>query len=342
MTNHLPHLLRFAKCALLMPLMLTIGSVRIAHAQTEPHDSMPSVAVDAATGEYSTLRGMQELEQRNIDMQQALDQEQLKQAYWLVGGALGVIVLLMIWQLQTIYSRRKLKLAFQQTKRALEIRTNFIRNIQHEIRTPLNSIMGFSQVLSDMNASNPEYREMTDIIADKSMQLTEIIDHLIDVAEIDSRRLQLTTCSAANVVADVVAHSQHYPGIEVSLAPMAIRGGKTPFVTDEGLLRKALMLVITNAVKFVKQGHIVVGCEEQGSLMRFIVTDDGPGIPADKQEWVFEQFTKLNEFTTGTGLGLPLCRSIAQRLGGTARVDGSYSPGCRMLIEVAMTLSDES
>lgn len=321
---------------LLMALALATwpAGIRAQHTDT-------ATTVDATTGEYSTLRGMQELEQRNIDMQRALDQEQLKQAYWLVGGALGVIVLLMIWQLQTICSRRKLRRAYQQTKRALEIRTNFIRNIQHEIRTPLNAVMGFSQLLSDMNANGQEYREMTDIIVDKSMQLTEIIDHLIDVAEIDSRRLQLTTCSAANVVADVVARSQSFPGIEVSLAPMAIHGGKTPFITDEELLCKALMLVVSNAVKFVKQGHIVVGCKEMGTQMRFIVTDDGPGIPSDKQEWVFEQFTKLDEFTMGTGLGLPLCRSIAQRLGGTAYVDGSYSPGCRVVVEVAMTLTDD-
>lgn len=106
------------------------------------------------------------------------------------------------------------------------------------------------------------------------------------------------------------------------------------FCSDMDLIGKALALVIDNATKFAKEGHVVLNCAIDGDLLRYTVTDNGPGIPADKQEWVFEQFTKINPFTVGTGIGLPLCRAIARRLGGNAKMDACYTQGCRIIIEV--------
>ena len=75
--------------------------------------------------------------------------------------------------------------------------------------------------------------------------------------------------------------------------------------------------------------------------MLFTISDTGPGIPAEKQEAVFERFVKLDTFAQGTGLGLPVCRLIAAKLGGSLRVDSSYTEGCRMIFEVPFGLPEE-
>lgn len=94
--------------------------------------------------------------------------------------------------------------------------------------------------------------------------------------------------------------------------------------------------LLHNAVKFTEHGSIslsyVVLREER--LLRFTVTDTGPGIPAGMHEEVFERFVKLDAFSQGSGLGLPVCRVIADKLGGRLYVDPEYRDGCRMIFEI--------
>ena len=71
------------------------------------------------------------------------------------------------------------------------------------------------------------------------------------------------------------------------------------------------------------------------------MTDTGPGIPPAEQEAVFERFVKLDAFSQGTGLGLPVCRMTALKLGGSLRIDASYTDGCRMILEVPFDLPAE-
>ena len=92
--------------------------------------------------------------------------------------------------------------------------------------------------------------------------------------------------------------------------------------------------MLDNAAKFTKQGSITVLTKQIEHGISFIVEDTGSGIPADKTETVFDQFTKLDEFSQGTGMGLTLCSTIIQKLNGKIFVDTSYSGGCRMIIEI--------
>ncbi|MCS2220475.1 ATP-binding protein [Bacteroides thetaiotaomicron] len=104
--------------------------------------------------------------------------------------------------------------------------------------------------------------------------------------------------------------------------------------TNAFYLSRVIGNLLSNSAKFTESGTITLTCnidKEKGQLV-ISVTDTGIGIPADKQEWVFERFTKVDDFKPGTGLGLYICRIIIQRLGGQIRIDTGYTSGCKMVV----------
>lgn len=104
--------------------------------------------------------------------------------------------------------------------------------------------------------------------------------------------------------------------------------------TDEQRLQQVLINFLTNAEKHTEKGEIHLHCSltEYPDRITFSVSDTGPGIPADKMDSVFERFKKLDEFKQGSGLGLNICRTIAERLHGEVKVDKSYTNGARFLL----------
>jgi len=108
--------------------------------------------------------------------------------------------------------------------------------------------------------------------------------------------------------------------------------------TNKAYLTKILSELLHNANKYTLQGHITIGCERGADdSICFYVADSGPGIPKEDQERVFTQFTKLNKFNEGLGMGLFLCRQLAQRLGATLTLDTEYADGTRMLLTFCKT-----
>jgi len=111
-------------------------------------------------------------------------------------------------------------------------------------------------------------------------------------------------------------------------------GGRFEITTDEQRLQQVLINFLTNAEKHTEKGEIHLHCSltEYPDRITFSVSDTGPGIPADKMDSVFERFKKLDEFKQGSGLGLNICRTIAERLHGEVKVDKSYTNGARFLL----------
>lgn len=267
-----------------------------------------------------------------------LNKKRLQVAYIVTGGSIVVVVLLAVFVLMQMRSRRQLKRAkdditeaYRQTKCALEVKTAFMRSIKHEIRTPLNGIMGFSQVLTSMMQDNEEVKQMTDIIEQKGIQLTKIIDDILDTADVGSQIPNMANVNLNNVVEGAVAvvRDRVKPGVKLSFTNA---DDLREVITDANMLERALLQVLDNAAKFTNEGTIKVDLTYEGKGFKLTVTDTGMGIPADKQEWVFEQFTKVDDFVPGTGMGLTLCRAIMDRLGGKVYVDNTYKDGCRIVI----------
>lgn len=87
--------------------------------------------------------------------------------------------------------------------------------------------------------------------------------------------------------------------------------------------------LLDNAVKFTKSGSIISSLDRDDANLHFSVADTGPGIPEDKRDFVFERFAKLDSFVQGAGLGLPIARMVAERLGGSLTIDAEYNKGTK-------------
>lgn len=273
-------------------------------------------------------------------LENELTHQKLESTRILIAVTFVAIVLLVIWIITLMRGRRQLKKAndeiaeaYQQTKKALEVKTAFMKSMKHEIRTPLNGIMGFSQLLSSMYTADEQAHQMTEVIEKQSMLLAKIIDDILEIADADTVKPKIENCAIDEIVESSMATARQVVNADVALAYKPFSTGVV-ISTDSHILQTILVKVLDNAAKFTKQGSITVLTKQIEHGISFIVEDTGSGIPADKTETVFDQFNKLDEFSQGTGMGLTLCRTIIQKLNGKIFVDTSYSGGCRMIIEI--------
>lgn len=274
-------------------------------------------------------------------LENELTRQKLQRSRTMIFGGTIVMVLLVIWILTLIRGRRQLKKAnneiaeaYRQTKRALDVKTAFMKSMKHEIRTPLNGIMGFSQLLSSMFGDNPDAKQMTEVIEKQSVLLAKIIDDILEIADADTlnpvaEKFQLDAMIEENVA---MARQVTAPGVQLEYKPEKV---DCTVNTDRNMLSRVLSKVLDNAAKFTAEGNIVVSTNYADDKFSIIVEDTGCGIPEDKAGVVFEQFTKLDEFSQGTGMGLTLARAFMDKLGGRIFVDTSYSgKGARFVIEI--------
>ncbi len=230
--------------------------------------------------------------------------------------------------------------AQQVAEHANEMKGQFILNMMHEIRTPLNHIKGFSTIIADpnMHGEKEMMQEASTQISNSTNHLTHLLDDILqlgkydgmtDVEKADVSIVELLLTAMMNSPQSDPSKVEMIPAIEDADPGLTIR-------TNMDMAQKALAALINNAVKFTKEGHIKLGIEtEREDVVKLYVEDTGPGIPAGKEEYIFERFTKLDEFVPGTGLGLSLADVIAKGLGGRIFVDTQYAgPGARFVMEL--------
>jgi signal transduction histidine kinase len=205
-------------------------------------------------------------------------------------------------------------------------KTAFLANMTHEIRTPLNAIVGFSDLLPMIEDAG-EKKEMMRIIRNNCDMLLRLISDILEASDIDSRPMDILPddvdfAKAFDDICQTLEQRVQTPGV------VFIKDNPyTSFPTrlDKGRIQQVITNFVTNAVKYTQQGHIKVGyrptplSKEKGVLI--YCEDTGAGIPKEQQANVFDRFVKLNEFIQGTGLGLNICKTIAERCGGRIGVN---------------------
>ncbi len=177
------------------------------------------------------------------------------------------------------------------------------------------------------------------IIKSNSNDLLRLVTDVLALSELDQYE-QLPTDDETDMnticqLASEVAKDNRQKDVEVLFEPakenLLIR-------SNSERISQVLNNLAHNAAKFTTHGSIRIAYSvlEAEKKIEISVTDTGTGIPKDQQEAVFERFYKMNSFTQGTGLGLPICRSIAEKLGGSLRIDSSYTDGCRMILTLPL------
>ena len=260
----------------------------------------------------------------------------------------GILVLLLIgWSVYQYVMVRQLKQIrrqltdaneeiTRQSRRAMEsekMKTAFINSMCHEIRTPLNAINGFSDLLLEGDHDHNTRREFREQIWASTTALTTLLENMLELSSLVSSEepLPLAETDLGLLCAErlqIQRELSQNPSVEYILKG----GGRGACVipTNETYMTRVIDNLLQNAAKFTAAGSVTVCCDKDDRTrkLRIRVTDTGIGIAPDKQEWVFDRFTKVDSFKPGSGIGLYLCRLIVTRLGGAIRVCPDYRAGC--------------
>lgn len=230
----------------------------------------------------------------------------------------------------------ELKQANDRAQRAQTMKTAFIQNMNHEIRTPLNSIVGFSECLAQIPMSPEESREISATIKKSSDNLLKIISDMISIANFDSEN---ETVSYTDISIDTFCHGIIHemcectqPGVRLFYTP----GEKDIILSsNEHIVHQICSNLLHNALKFTTSGEVELKCEadSQKKKLYFYVRDTGPGVNSQLKEKIFERFYKVDSFVPGAGLGLALCRVLAERIGAQVYLDDNYHTGCLFVFE---------
>ena len=243
------------------------------------------------------------------------------------------------WDITEIKKTEKaLDAARIKAEEADRLKSAFLANMSHEIRTPLNAIVGFSQLLSnpDLPLEDEEKLEFSSLVQHNSELLTTLVNDILDLSALESGKytMNLTSCHCNEMCRLILSTVMDRKAEGVKLYYTSEVADDFQITTDEQRLQQVLINFLTNAEKHTEKGEIHLHCSltEYPDRITFSVSDTGPGIPADKMDSVFERFKKLDEFKQGSGLGLNICRTIAERLHGEVKVDKSYTNGARFLL----------
>lgn len=239
---------------------------------------------------------------------------------------------------------KQLTQANARAEESSRMKTDFIQQISHEIRTPLNILSGFTQVLTTpgIELGSEEREDINKRITVNTKRITELVNKMIELSDIHSQTVieREDTVTVVQIAAQAVESSdlQHDKHLQFNLE--FDQEDDKMIRTNAAAASRALSLLLNNATKFTKEGSIelrITSIPETKQIL-YAVTDTGIGVPAYEAERIFEEFTQLDEYYAGTGIGLSVARSIARRLGGDINLDTSYQNGARFI----MTLPDET
>ena len=254
--------------------------------------------------------------------------------------ALTLLLLLGYWYLMNRRLKRKneeLAIARDKAQESSRMKTEFIKNISHEIRTPLNILSGFSQVMAQPDVELPkEIRyEASEKIVENTNRITSLINKLLALSETSSRnRIDRTDTVGINQLChSAITMSRVGDNLFYHFNFTSDFNDDEQILTAESYAIQAISQLLDNAMKFTPEGgKIQMTCTKTDGLVMISVEDNGCGVPAEKAEDIFKEFVQLDEYQTGTGIGLTLSRNIARGLGGDLILDLSYSQGARFIL----------
>jgi signal transduction histidine kinase len=225
----------------------------------------------------------------------------------------------------------------ERLRKADEMKSRFLSNTSHELRTPLSSIRALAQLLlarmdGDLTA---EQERQVKFIEEAANDLSELVNDLLDLAKIEAGKVEV---HPAPVMVENLFRAMKgmlRPLVDEARVDLVFEPTEVvePFDSDEGKIAQVLRNFISNALKFTEQGlvRVTASHEPHADEIRFAVADTGIGISPDNLQLIFEEFSQiehpLQRRSKGTGLGLPLCRKLAELLGGRVEVASQVGQG---------------
>lgn len=239
---------------------------------------------------------------------------------------------------------RKALLKAEETDR---LKSAFLANMSHEIRTPMNAILGFTGLLFDEELTQEEKNTYAKIILSNGETLLNLLNDILDRSVIESGQLKLQkqVINVNKIIHDVTESFsksrtvKENPDLEIVIQPFE----SDPKIVNTDPVRLAQILnnLISNALKFTSKGHISIGYKTVGNKVQFTVSDTGIGIDQDSIDFIFDRFHKIENpdtvFYRGAGLGLSICQTLVEMLGGEINVISTAGKGSSFQFTISIT-----
>lgn len=240
----------------------------------------------------------------------------------------------------------------RQLEASTAAKSRFLSVVSHELRTPINGILGIVQSLL-LDATAPDQRTRLEIVLGSARMLTALLDDMLDISRIEAGRLELKPRPVmlsrfVDEIVSVVRPQAEISGIAIR-SQIAL-GFPECVVVDVLRLRQIVLNFVSNAIRYSPPGEVgldvrMLSNPANGSdLLRIEICDNGPGIRPEDEERLFRPFeraeTSWSEVPEGIGLGLSICRDLAEAMGGKVGVDSVPGRGCRFWVELPLVIGD--
>jgi PAS domain S-box-containing protein len=232
--------------------------------------------------------------------------------------------------------------AMRAAKAAAAAKSEFLANMSHEIRTPLTAIVGFAGLLTARPSLDPVGASHVDRIAAASRTLLSIVNDILDLSRIEVGQVEISPYAVcpAEIAGATLAMFEAQAQAKGLTLDLTAADGLPDFVTvDPDRLRQILVNLVGNAVKFTVSGGVTLNLRHEAGRLHATVQDTGPGLSIDQQKKLFQRFSQVDATSTrlhgGAGLGLAICKSLAEAMGGQVTLKSRRGRGSTFHLQVA-------
>jgi signal transduction histidine kinase len=225
------------------------------------------------------------------------------------------------------------------------MKDEFVLTASHELRSPLTSVQGFAELLMlERDRLSPAQADTVEIILDNTRHLVRLLNDLLDLARSDAGRLTIKPepTDARALVEDAARTMRSQTEAKGQSLRTSIEPSLPRIDVDRDRIRQVLVNLLTNAHEYCPQGAAIsLKAERRDAEVQLVVSDDGPGMPEDQLEHIFERFTRgdagLTQHVGGTGLGLAISKSLVELHGGTIEASSTLGHGSTFCVRLPET-----